>query len=133
MICSLGDINNIYHNLITADYRYLLIILGLLAIYLILWPLSLALIIKSEEPKVKFKRDYEIAATEFFFNGITPFSSGGQPFQVYSMSGHLLYSYKVIKDDPLNAFAIIAIVLGVIAVGAIIGITIALRKRQKVK
>lgn len=59
--------------------------------------------------------------------------SGTYYVQVYSMSGHLLYSYKVIKDDPLNAFAIIAIVLGVIAVGAVIGITIALRKRQKVK
>ena len=59
--------------------------------------------------------------------------AGTYYIQVYSMSGHLLYSYKVIKDDPLNAFAIIAIVLGVIAVGAIIGITIALRKRQRVK
>lgn len=53
--------------------------------------------------------------------------------QIYTSSGHLLYSYKVEKSEPLNAFAIMAIVFGVIAVGAIIGITVALRKRQKVK
>ena len=120
MICSLGDINNIYHNLITADYRYLLIILGLLAIYLILWPLSLALIIKSEEPKVKFKRDYEIAATEFFFNGITPFSSGGQPFQVYSMSKvgigvakstSIIMINFIIYQVVINLFSVLSIAL----------------------
>ncbi len=53
--------------------------------------------------------------------------------QIYTSSGHLLYSYKVEKTEPLNAFAIIAIIFGVIALGAIIGITVALRKRQKVK
>ena len=53
--------------------------------------------------------------------------------QIYSMSGHLLFSYKVTKEEPLNAFAIIAIVLGVVAAGAIIGITIAIRKKQKIK
>ncbi len=59
--------------------------------------------------------------------------SGTYFVQVYSTSNHLLYSYKVVKEAPLNAFAIIAIVLGVVAVAVVIGITIALRKRQKVK
>ncbi len=59
--------------------------------------------------------------------------SGTYYIQLYTASGHLLYSYKVVRTDPLNAFAIIAIVIGVIVVGAVIGITIALRKRQKVK
>ena len=53
--------------------------------------------------------------------------------QVYTQSGHLLYSFKVTKNEPLNSFAIIAIVLGVVALGAIIFITVKLRKRQKVK
>lgn len=60
-------------------------------------------------------------------------SAGTYFIQVYTQSGHLLYSYKVSKTDPLNSFAIIAIVLGVLAVAAIIFITIKLRKRQKVK
>jgi len=60
-------------------------------------------------------------------------NAGTYYVQVYTISGRLLYSYKVIKTDPLNAFAIIAIIIGVLAVGAVIGITIAIRKRQKVK
>ena len=53
--------------------------------------------------------------------------------QIYSLSDYLLFSYKVVKTAPLNAFAIIAIIFGVIALGAIIGITIAIRKRQRIK
>ena len=64
---------------------------------------------------------------------ITIQNTGTYFIQVYSMSGQLMYSYKVIKSEPLNAFAIIAIVIGVAAVIAIVWITISLRKRQKVK
>ena len=53
--------------------------------------------------------------------------------QVYTLSGQLLYSYKVTKTQPLNSFAIIAIVVGVAAAVTVIIITIKLRKRQKVK
>ena len=53
--------------------------------------------------------------------------------QVYTQSGQLLYSYKVTKTQPLNSFAILAIVLGVIAAVVVIIITVKLRKRQKVK
>ena len=53
--------------------------------------------------------------------------------QVYSASGDLLYSYKVYKTSPLNAFSIIAIVISVIVLIIIIIITIKLRKRQKAK
>ena len=60
-------------------------------------------------------------------------STGTWYIQVYSASGNLLYSYKVYKTEPLNAFSIIAIVIAVIVVIVIIIITIRLRKRQRVK
>ena len=53
--------------------------------------------------------------------------------QLYTTSGQLLYSYKVTKAEPLNGFAIIAIIIGVAVVGTIVTITILLRKRQRVK
>ena len=53
--------------------------------------------------------------------------------QVMSPSGNLLYSYKVIKKDPLNAAAIIAIVISVIVAIAVVFIIIKLRKRISVK
>lgn len=58
---------------------------------------------------------------------------GTHYIQVYTLSGRPIYSYKVIKTQPLNAFAIIAIIVGIMAVIAVIIITIKIRKRQKAK
>ncbi len=65
--------------------------------------------------------------------GITITRNGTYYIQIYTMSDTLLYSYKVTKNEPLNTWAIIAIVIGVLAVGVVIFITIKLRKRLKVK
>ncbi len=59
--------------------------------------------------------------------------SGTYYIQIYSTSNNLLFSYKVTKTDPMNAWTIIAIVLAVVAAIAITVITILLRKRLKVK
>ncbi len=53
--------------------------------------------------------------------------------QVYNMSGSLLFSYKITRTKPLNAWSIIAIVIAVAVVAVIVFITIKLRKRLKVK
>ena len=53
--------------------------------------------------------------------------------QILSPSGNLLFSYKVIKNEPLNTAAIIAIVISVLVVIAVIIIVIKLRKRISVK
>lgn len=60
-------------------------------------------------------------------------TAGTYYIQIVSPSGNLLYSYKVVKNDPLNAAAIIAIVISVIVVIAVIFIIIKLRKRIAVK
>lgn len=59
--------------------------------------------------------------------------TGTYYIQIYSTSNNLLFSYKVIKAEPMNTWTIIAIVLGVVALAVIILITIKLRKRLKVK
>ncbi len=48
-----------------------------------------------------------------------------------SMSGNLLYSYKVTKTEPLNGWAIAAIVIGCVA--AIVAVIIIIRLRKKIK
>ena len=53
--------------------------------------------------------------------------------QVLSMSGNLLYSYKVTRNKPLNLWSIFAIVISIVVVAVIIFITVKLRKRLKVK
>ena len=61
-----------------------------------------------------------------------PISTTGTYFiTVRSTSGNLLYSYKVIKNEPLNAWAIAAICIG--AVGAIIVVVVIIKLRKKIK
>lgn len=54
-----------------------------LFIYALLWPLSLCLIGSDKKFNSHFLDNYLVAESEHFFNGITPFSTGGQPIQVY--------------------------------------------------
>ena len=58
---------------------------------------------------------------------------GDHYIEVRTMSGNLLYSYKVTLTEPMNAWAIIAIVAGSIAAVAVLFIIIKLRKRMGVK
>ena len=60
-------------------------------------------------------------------------NAGTYFIQVTTESGNLLYSYMVVKKDPLNAWAIVAIVLGSVVAIAVVIIIIKLRKRIKVK
>lgn len=60
-------------------------------------------------------------------------STGTYFITVRSTSGNLLYSYKVIKNEPLNTWAIIAICIGGVAAIAVVVIIVKLRKKIKVK
>ena len=73
-------------------------------------------------------------ASSFGVVNAPPIEASGTYFiTVRSMSGNLLFSYKVIKTEPLNGWAIAAIVIGcVVAIAAVI-IIVKLRKRIKVK
>ena len=64
---------------------------------------------------------------------ITIDQTGTYFIQLYNMSNNLLFSYKVTRDEPLNTFAIMAIVIAVIVVIAIVVITILIRRKQRVK
>ncbi len=60
-------------------------------------------------------------------------SHGTHYIQVFSMSGNLLFSHKVSLNEPMNAWTVIAIIAGVIAVVLIVFIIVKLRKRMGVK
>ena len=84
LVLSLGDIEDIFEAIKDADYRYILAAVGALLIYLALYPLSLCILTKANSHKISMGKTYGISMTEHFFNGITPFATGGQPFQAYA-------------------------------------------------
>ena len=60
-------------------------------------------------------------------------SSGTYFIQILTESGRLVYSYKVVKNEPLNTIAIILIVVGCIVVAGVIVAVVLLRKRMKIR
>ena len=47
--------------------------------------IALNKIVKKFKEDFKFKKAYKLILEINFFNAITPFSSGGQPFEIYSL------------------------------------------------
>ncbi len=60
-------------------------------------------------------------------------SAGTYYIQILSPSNTLLFTYKVIKKDPMNAASIVAIVISALVLIAIIVLIVKLRKRISVK
>lgn len=86
MILSFNDISAIFGELKSADWRYVLLACASIAVYVALYPLSLCILTRARGNDIKMLTTYNIAMTEHFFNGITPFATGGQPFQAYAFS-----------------------------------------------
>lgn len=86
LLCSLGDITKIW-NIITNNTKpwHLLLCLGVVLLYAFFNQLSLVMLVKHKYKDISFLDCYYISGSEFFFNAITPFSSGGQPFQAYAL------------------------------------------------
>lgn len=121
-IFSMNDINDIYDTLKNADGINILYAVGMLLLYFILWPLSLYTFTKLGKIKIKFIDVFLIGSTEHFFNGVTPFASGGQPFQAYAFkrkdvgysesTGILLINY-IIYQAVITVMFLIAFILNV--------------------
>ena len=86
LLTSLGDIKSIFDVLVNKT-NYLYVLLGnfIVLIYALIFQLSLTVLIKKKCKSISFTDSMLISGTEYFFNGITPFSSGGQPFQAYAL------------------------------------------------
>jgi len=80
------DFLNIINTLIKADIKWILVAVLFIVIYWFLRALCLYSITREYSKKIKFKKIFSLTLITQFFNGITPFSSGGQPMEVYYLS-----------------------------------------------
>lgn len=121
LLCSLGDIKSIFNVLIhNTNYAFVAVCIVLVLAYCILFQLSLTIIIRKKYQGIGIKDSMLVGGSEFFFNGITPFSSGGQPFQAYALkvknmklsdsTSALLLNFLVYQV-VLNLFSIICLVI----------------------
>ena len=121
LLVSLGnikDIINVFQNHFKIGWFLLCILLILL--YAFTYKLSLIILVKRKYKHLKFRDLYFISGSEFFFNAITPFSTGGQPYQVYALkqknvsisdsTSQLLINF-VAYQVSLNIVSIICVIL----------------------
>lgn len=80
------DFANIVNTLIKADLRWIFIAVIFIFVYWALRAMCLFIITKEYSKKIKFKQIFSLTLITQFFNGITPFSSGGQPMEIYYLS-----------------------------------------------
>ncbi len=78
-----NDFGETMNQLKHVDGKELSLAILCLVFYIVIWPVSLCMIARLSGLKNHFLDTYLIGSTEHFFNGITPFSTGGQPIQVY--------------------------------------------------
>lgn len=87
VILSLNDISKIGEVLKNVHMGWLAVAFAFLLLYMIFYPMPLVFLGRSkEEGNIRWIDTAMIGSMEYFFNGITPFASGGQPFQIYSYS-----------------------------------------------
>lgn len=85
MIVGLGDIKKIFNVISNTQISYIFLAILFVLIYAITYQASLMILTKYRYKDIKLIDLFAISGTEFFFNAITPFSSGGQPFQAYAL------------------------------------------------
>lgn len=88
IVFNLNDVNDIISHTKDAKIEYLLVAVLFLLIHMTLTNLSMHNIQRKVINKLPFFISMNVANSEYLFNAITPFSSGGQPVQAYYLMKH---------------------------------------------
>ena len=123
LILSLGEINKIsaqFQEIANGDnWKYLLAAVGLILAYFFLWPASQCIYGKALKVEATVGESYLIGCSEHFYNGITPFAAGGQPFQIYSYTKRNVTTAKA-TGVILASFVTFMIVTNAFALASLI-------------
>lgn len=79
-------LSNLKNDILTLNWWWLLVALGCMALYFGLEALVVQKFVRHRYRKFSFKSALRVPLAEQLFNGITPFSSGGQPAQIFVMA-----------------------------------------------
>lgn len=114
------DFNNIISELVNANFLFIGIAILCFFVSIVFEAFAYRDIIREYGIKYNLKQAYKMLLITKFFNGITPFSSGGQPMQVYLLSKdgirltkgtNIIIQNFIIYQAALVIYGIIAIVI----------------------
>lgn len=92
------DFNGAINYLKNMNYLWILVAAVFMVLNIFFQSLSQYRFLREVDPNYKFKSCFKLMCMAMFFNAITPFSSGGQPFEIY-----LLSKEGIKVSDSLNA------------------------------
>lgn len=104
--------------LLKMNIWYILVSILLIILYWVFKAMSKFFIVKEYSKNIKFETIFKQTIITKFFNGITPFSSGGQPMEIYMLkkSGiSLAKSTNIILQNFL-LYQIILVLYGIFAI-----------------
>ena len=113
------DFNNIIHQILTLNPFWFLLAIFLIIFYWLFKTVEVHRVICNFKKDYSFKQTFRLMLSTQFFNAITPFSSGGQPFQIYMLnksgisltdSTNIIIQNFIVYQIPLVFLGIVAIV-----------------------
>lgn len=108
---------DVINQIITMNIGYLLIAFLLLFIFFIFKCLSIYSFCKKINKDFKFKESIQLILRTQFFNAVTPFATGGQPYQIYYLKQcNIEYTNATgIVLENFIVYQIALVLLGIIA------------------
>ncbi len=80
------DLNRVIAVTQAADFNFILLGMGCMLMYFAMEARNIQKLLRSFGEKISFLRAYKLTMIGFFFAGITPGASGGQPVEIYYMT-----------------------------------------------
>lgn len=99
------DIAEVRHIISNVNIYYLLIGLFCMCIYYLFEAINIKSVLKALGKKVKLRSTYRYTLIGYFFSGITPAASGGQPMEIYFMH----------KDNIPISYSTVALLVEIIS------------------
>ena len=111
------NFKEVINQILTMNSIYLILAFIFLFIFLIFKSLSIYLFCKKINKEFKFIQSIQLVLRTQFFNAVTPFATGGQPYQIYYLK-HCGIDYASSTSIVLQNFIVYQIalvILGLIA------------------
>lgn len=113
-----NDFTNIVSQILSANIFLLFVAFIFFMLYWFFKSIILYNFTKKFKPDYCFKTAFRTQAVTQFFNAVTPFSSGGQPFQIYSLkkNGLTISNATNVTIEEFVVYQIALVVLGILAI-----------------
>lgn len=112
------NFNEVINHFLNLNWVWLTIGFILVIGYWFFSSVSMYLIAKKFDEKINFNKILRLNVVTHFFNGITPFASGGQPYQIYALKKEKLNIVDCTNITVQNfvAYQLALIILGTVAI-----------------